>query len=100
MPQHHLDALSHALTQRGWKIVSTRSLEDFPYDCHAWSIERGRERHEIQFDRFDAMGYDVPLIESYGCSVEGRKASLYFSNGSRWSGELDAFLSELDAEGQ
>lgn len=97
MPQRHLDALSHALTQKGWKIVSTRTLNDFPYDCHAWEIERGSASREIQFDRFGGMGEDVPLLESSGCSIEGHEeVHLSFSKKPRWPKELTMFVHAVD----
>ncbi|TWU50712.1 hypothetical protein Poly51_40050 [Rubripirellula tenax] len=97
MPKHHIDALSHALTQRGWTIVSTRSLDDFPCDAHAWTIERGHAQLEIQFDRFDAMGNDVPLHKSWGCAVhDHRDVSLSFGKPPGWAGELASFIAALD----
>lgn len=98
MPQHHLKALSQGLIQKGWKIVATRSLDEFPYDSNAWTIERGSAKMEIHFDRFGGMGDDLPLLESYGCSVAGRDTiSLYFSKPSkRWNDDLAAFIAALD----
>jgi hypothetical protein len=56
----------------------------------------------IEFDGMDADGDScLPLEESYGCQVRGRKAaSLYFRrvNKSRflWEQELAAFVDALD----
>ena len=95
MPQHHLDELSHALTQKGWTIFSTRSLSDHPYDCNAWSLLRGPVEFEIEFDRFGGMGEDLPITETFGCSVRN-SIHLYFGKRKRWDEELAAFISELD----
>jgi len=95
MPQHHLDELSHALTQKGWRVVNTRSLTDFPYDCDAWSMKRGAVEFDIEFSRFDGMGQDVPLIDSFGCSVRN-SVHLYFGKPKRWAEELPVFISKLD----
>ncbi|MCH7726367.1 MAG: hypothetical protein IH991_07815 [Planctomycetes bacterium] len=98
MPKHHLDALSHALTQKGWKIVSTRTLDDSPYDFHAWTVERGTVSLEIQFARFGGIGEDLPLDKSYACSVSGHDdISLYFSKPSgKWNADVASFVSALD----
>lgn len=99
MPQHHLDSLSHALLQKGWKIIATRSLDDFPHDFHAWTIQRGPATLEIQFARFGGAGEDLPLDESYACEVAGRDdVSLYFSRHPRWRDELASFVAALDSE--
>jgi hypothetical protein len=99
MSQHHLHALWHALIQKGWKIVTTRSLDDFPYDYHAWTIRRGSVAIELQFARFGDMGQDVPLEESSGCAVaKVRSISLHFSKQPRWKDDLASFVSSLDAE--
>ena len=95
MPQHHLDELSHSLAQKGWTVVKTRSLTDFPYDCNAWSIKRGDVEFDIEFDRFDGMGQDVSIIESSGCSVRN-SVHLYFGKWKRWLEELPVFISQLD----
>ena len=99
MSQHHLDELSHALTQKAWAIASTRSLDDFPYDFHAWTIERGSVTVDIQFARFGGIGEDLPLDKSYACSVDGRDdISLYFSKPSdKWKADLASFVSALDS---
>ena len=96
--QKHLDGLSHALTQKGWKIVATRSLSDFPYDHHAWAIQRGETKLEILFDRFGDMGEDVDLLESTGCSIYSGNHSilLSFSKLPTWLTELKSFVSKLD----
>ena len=95
MPQHHLEELSHALTQKGWTIVSTRSLTDHPYDCNAWSVRRGAVEFDIKFDRFGSMGEDLSITETYGCSV---RDSVHLSFGKRksWDQELPAFIAALD----
>ena len=96
--QKHLDGLSHALTQKGWTIVATRSLNDFPYDHHAWEIQRGGTKHEILFDRFGDMGEDVDLLESTGCAIYSGNHSilLRFSKPPTWLSELAPFVSKLD----
>ncbi len=101
MSQHHLDELSHVLTQKGWAISSTRSIDDFPYDSHAWTIERGSVTLDIQFSRFGGVGEDLPLEKSYACSVASRDdISLYFSKPSnKWKADLASFVSALDGVG-
>ena len=101
MSQHHLNELLHALTQKGWRITSTHSLDDHPYDFHVWTIERGPVTLDIQFARFGSAGEDLALDKSYACSVTGHDdVSLYFSKPSdKWKADLNAFVSALDATG-
>ena len=96
--KQHLDSLAHALTQKGWRIASTRSLNDFPYDCNAWTIRRGETELEIQFDRFGDMGQDISLLDSSGCSIDGHDSILLsFSKPPKWKAELETFVSKLDS---
>ena len=65
---------------------------------NAWKIERGSVILEIQFDRFGGIGEDLPLLESYGCSIEGHdKISLSFSKKPRWQQQLTAFVQAVDS---
>ncbi|MEZ6055066.1 MAG: hypothetical protein R3C01_00015 [Planctomycetaceae bacterium] len=58
-------------------------------------MRRGSIEFDIEFDRFDGMGQDVPLIESAGCSVRN-SVHLSFGKRKRWLEELPVFISQLD----
>lgn len=98
MSQHHIDELRAALNAHRWGIISTRTLNDHPYDFNAWTISRGSTKLEILFDRFDSLGNDTELFDSSGCCLNhGDRQTLYFGRRDRFASELSAFITTLDS---
>jgi len=102
MPQHHIDALEHALLQKGWKISSSGSPEIIPSDSYFWLVDRGSASLTIDFNHYGHLGEHLPFSESWACSVycRNRRAHLnlhlYFWKSPRFERELRDFMRKLD----
>lgn len=105
MSKPHLRALEEALARKGWRILAVHPGDDYQISA-TWEIQRSSNEPSLFID-FDGLGgegdFCLPLEESYGCQVRGRKsASLYFRpvNRSRklWEQELAEFVRSLDAD--
>lgn len=101
MSQAHLDALSKALTQRGWRVSELPVMEND--GGGTWEIQRGLQgaRIHIDFDRFNGWGDPQPIEESGFCWVrDATDLSLYFRQVKRsrdiWKKELADFVRALD----
>lgn len=93
MSQWHLDTLRNALLAKGWRIVAVHS------DGMEWDIQRSTAIAPLvlQMDPLDAMGRDIPVEKSYGCSIKGhQKTGLYFYRTKTFPPALNEFISKLD----
>jgi hypothetical protein len=100
----HRNELRSALTTRGWKVIAERQRgddDDVP-GAATWEIQRGDAGPtvEIDFAGFGAMGEDIPLEQSYACTLRGRQdIGLYFwrinRSRERWLRDLWAFVDAL-----
>ena len=102
MAQWHLDALSQALTQRGWShsVLDDSDAAAYPLEGGLWSIHRGPVSLILELACWDTMGNPLPsTAESYALSVrEHSFEGLYFFKKSspKWKPALKAFLDSLD----
>ena len=97
MSEWHLDALHTALTQRGWRLLTTDPGDDHSVSG-SWQIQRSTRRPPlwIDFDGRDDLRC-LPMSESYACHVRGGTPWLYFRRpGEKWRAELANFLRDLD----